>query len=340
MTTPILPDDEPPAVEGAYHRAVEPPGVALGEAPPGAEPVLGRGLSHRAAVLAMVGITLMWSTAGVVSRQLEVASGFEVNFWRSAFNAAALVVALPLVLGPRRFARGMRTPTWELGLATACWSVMYTAFMVAMTMTTVANVLVTLATGPFLTTLAARLALGHRIPPRTLAAIVAAGAGITWMYAREVGGGDAASVRGMLIALAVPVAGAINWTLIQHNQRARRVDLLPAVLLGAVVSALVTLPWSVPFQATPADLGWLGLLGVVQLAIPCALVTVVARHLSAPEAALLSLLEVLFGVTWAWLGADEVPSRHVLYGGTLVLVALVGNELAALRGGRDDPPHG
>ncbi|MDH5330301.1 MAG: permease, partial [Aquincola sp.] len=49
---------------------------------------------------------------------------------------------------------------------------------------------------------------------------------------------------------------------------------------------------------------------------------------------LLALLEVLFGVAWAWLGAGESPSAAVLSGGALVLLALAGNEVLALRARR------
>ena len=48
-----------------------------------------------------------------------------------------------------------------------------------------------------------------------------------------------------------------------------------------------------------------------------------ARTLAAPEVALLALLEVLFGVAWAWLGAGEQPSSAVLSGGALGLGLLV-----------------
>jgi drug/metabolite transporter (DMT)-like permease len=73
------------------------------------------------------------------------------------------------------------------------------------------------------------------------------------------------------------------------------------------------------------------LLGVVQLAIPCLMSVSAGRHLSAPEASLLALLEVVFGVAWAWLGAGEAPAMHVLGGGALVLFALAANEAMALR---------
>jgi drug/metabolite transporter (DMT)-like permease len=80
------------------------------------------------------------------------------------------------------------------------------------------------------------------------------------------------------------------------------------VLIGAVLSALFTLPLAWPLAASPHDLGLLALLGVVQLAIPCLMAVSAARVLSAPEISLLGLLEVIFGVLWAWLGASEAPS--------------------------------
>jgi drug/metabolite transporter (DMT)-like permease len=107
--------------------------------------------------------------------------------------------------------------------------------------------------------------------------------------------------------------------------------MLPAVLIGALISALITLPLAWPLAASAHDIGWLALLGLVQLAIPCLLAVVAARSLSAPEASLLALLEVVFGVAWAWLGGGEAPSVAVLGGGALVLAALVLNELLALR---------
>ena len=287
--------------------------------------------THRRAVAAMVVVTLMWSIAGIVTRQLEAAHSFEVTFWRSAFTVLALAVLLPAVRGPSVVLRSLREGGRVLWVSGLCWSVMFTAFMVAITLTDVANVLVTMALAPLLTALFARTFLGHRLAARTWAAIVVAGIGIAWMYAREVSGADPRHLLGTAVALAVPLAAAINWVLIQHSRQAADVDLLPAVFIGAAVSAAVTLPLSLPFVASAHDLALLALLGVVQLAVPCLMSVAAARHLSAPEASLLALLEVLFGVAWVWLGAGEAPSVHVLGGGALVLLALASNEFMALR---------
>lgn len=300
-------------------------------------------MTRTQALATMVGVTLMWSIAGVVSRWLDGAPvgsyGFEITFWRSAFNALALVGLLLVLRGPARLWATLRGGGRALWLSGVCWSVMFTAFMVALTLTTVANVLVTMALGPLFTALLSRAALGHRLASRTWVAIALAGAGIAWMHGSGVQGGDAKQWLGTLVALAVPMAGAINWTLLQ-NLKTRAAggdetqDMLPAVLLGALLSAAVMLPLAWPLQATAHDVGWLALLGVVQLAIPCLLAVAAARVLSGPEISLLALLEVVFGVAWAWLGAGESPTLAVLGGGALVLLALAGNELVALRQGR------
>ncbi len=289
-------------------------------------------MTHRRAVWVMVAATLLWSMAGVVTRQLEAARSFELTFWRSAFNALALVVLLSWLRGPRLLWASLCGGGRALWISGLCWAVMFTAFMVALTLTTVANVLVTMAIGPLLTALGARIALGHRLAPRTWAAIALAGAGIAWMYGHDVSAGDPRQLLGTLVALAVPLAAAVNWTLLQSLRgRTNPPDMLSAVLVGGVLSAAVALPLAWPLTASPHDIGLLATLGVFQLAIPCLMAVAVARVLSGPEISLLGLLEVMFGVLWAWLGAGESPGPAVLAGGAVVLMALVGNEVLAWR---------
>ena len=289
----------------------------------------------------MVLVTLLWSIAGVVTRHLDSARSFEVTFWRSAFNALALAAALLAARGAALW-RDVRRAGWPMWVSSVCWSVMFTAFMIAITLTTVANVLITMSIAPLLTALLARVVLSHRLPPRTWLAIAAAGAGIAWMFGQEAAASQRDAIVGTLVALGVPLAAAINWTVLQHAGRVARAaepsdaprdDMLLAVLIGALISALTTLPAALPFRATTHDLGLLALLGAVQLALPCLIAVRVSRALPAPEIALLALLEVVFGVGWAWLGANEAPSASALSGGLLVLVALVSNELLGMRRG-------
>ena len=62
-------------------------------------------LTHSKAVVLMVLVTLMWSIAGVVTRQLDATRSFEVTFWRSFFTVVSLLAILPFFQGRAVFSR-------------------------------------------------------------------------------------------------------------------------------------------------------------------------------------------------------------------------------------------
>lgn len=288
--------------------------------------------AHRRAIWTLVFCALCWSIAGVFTRHLERAEGFEVTFWRSL--VCALFVAAALI-------RSHGQDWWRPVLATGraglisglMWAVMFTCFMLALMRTTVANTLVVMAVSPLLAALLAWAVLREQVPARTWVAIAAAAAGIVWMVR---GGLSTEGLAGVVIASGVPIAAAIN--IVTLKRIGARVDLAPAVLIGGVLSCVVTLPLAWPLEASAQDLAILATLGVIQLGLPCMLMVSAARHLAPHEIALLALLEVVFGPIWAWLGAGERPPDATLQGGLVVLAALAFNELfAASRRGLDHP---
>jgi drug/metabolite transporter (DMT)-like permease len=284
--------------------------------------------SHRRAVILMICAATLWSIAGVFTRHLDAARGFEVTFWRSVF--AALFVAAALLWQQKGKALSTVRAVGRLGLLSgAMWSVMFIFFMIALTMTTVANTLIVMSISPLLTAFFAWLFLRQRIASRTWIAIAAAFIGMVWMFASGMSGMGNAHLAGMAVALGVPVAASIN--VIALKKAGHGVDLIPSVLIGGVLSALLMLPLAWPLQASPHDIGILAILGFFQLGFPCMLMVIASKSLSAPEISLLALLEVLLGPLWAWLGAGEVPAQATLMGGAVVLTALICNELAAMR---------
>lgn len=273
----------------------------------------------------MAAAPVLWSIAGVVTRQVERAAGFEIVFWRSlcAFAfVAAVLLAQRLPVKPSR----------PLLVSGAMWGVMFTAFMLALTLTSTANTLVVMSIAPLLTALLARAFLSDPLPARTWIAVGAAALGIGWMFAADFGAHSARDYSGMALAALVPVASAIN--VVTLRAAAASVDLRPAVMLGGALSCLVALPLALPLQATPRDIALLAFLGVFQLGLPCVMLVVASRVLLAPEIALLGLLEVLLGPVWAWLGAGETPARGTLFGGAIVLGALALNEISGFSSAR------
>lgn len=288
--------------------------------------------AHIRAIVLMVAVTVLWSTAGVVTRHLQSAAGLETTFWRSL--AAAVFVGAWLVSRPGGLLGALRAGGWPGVISGAMWCAMFSCFMLAVLRTTVANTLVVLSVTPLLTALLTWVVLRQRIAPKTWAAIAVAAAGIVTMFASAFEADGGRHVSGMLIALGVPVASAINVVMLKRVGGAQ--DLVPAVFLGGIMSAalMLVLMWAMggqPFQASPHDLFLLTLLGFFQLGLPCMLMVVASRHLAAPELSLLALLEVLLGPLWAWWLAGEVPATATLIGGAIVLTALVFNELTSTR---------
>lgn len=279
------------------------------------------------ALALMVLAPLLWSLAGVLARQVQSAPAFEMAFWRSSVAALFVFCALAWLQGSRPFGtlRAAGLPGLVSG---AMWAIMFTCFILALAFTTVANVLVVASLGPLCTALLAAMFLREPLPPRTWIAIFAASAGMLAMFGAGFAAGEPRHLLGLLLGLTIPIAGAINIVVLRRS--GAHIDLMPAVMLGALISAAVTLPIALPFQASGRDLLVLATLGIVQLGAPCLLLVLASRTLTAPEIALLALLEVVLGPLWTWLGAGEVPAWSTIAGGALVLAALAGNEAAAL----------
>jgi drug/metabolite transporter (DMT)-like permease len=281
--------------------------------------------SHLGLVLTMVCITLLWSTAGVINRQVVRAQGWDTTFWRAAFTAVFTAAYWWFSRGSAGILQDLRAGRL-LWASAVCWAVMFTCFMLAMSYTTVGHVLLTMSVGPFLTALLARLFMGQRILPHTWWAVLLAGSGLVYMFGSDLAHSEGRALTGVLIAFCVPIAGAINFLMLQHSATRKTkvtINLMPAVCLGACISALLCLPAMSFATANAVDLAWLASLGLFQLAIPCVWMVWVSARLPATEVSLLQVLEIIFGTTWAWLWGRETPSNATLIGGSVVVVVLV-----------------
>jgi len=273
------------------------------------------------ALALMVIAPILWSLAGVLTRQVDPSRPAELAFWRSLFCFLFMGIFLTLLrIKPRL--------EWPMLASSALWAVMFTAFMIALTLTTTANTLVVMAVAPLLTTLLAALFLRDPLPASTWIATGAAGLGIAWMFGSDLAAHTRNDLLGMLIAFSIPCASAINVVILRAfgTNAGASVDLRPALAIGGLLSLLVALPFAIPLQASGKDVALLAFLGVFQLAVPCMLLILASRVLPAPEMALIALLEVVLGPLWAWLGAGEVPAQATVAGGAIVLAALLLNE--------------
>jgi drug/metabolite transporter (DMT)-like permease len=280
--------------------------------------------SHRLGIFLMIGATVCWASAGVLVRTLALKDAWEITFWRSFFMALFLLGVIAVQYRGEVWSRIVATG--RAGLVSGMlWAIMYVCFIVALSLTTVANTLIVCSISPFMSALFGRLFLHEHVPGRTWAAMSVAVTGIVLMFVEGVG---SEGWSGILLALVIPVAFGMNVVL--NRRMHATVDMVPTVFISGVFSCAMTLPFALPLEAAGSDFANLVTLGVVQLGLGCLLMVVASRHLRAAEVGLLAELETVLGVASTWALVGEAPSRMALIGGIAVIVALAADTLFGL----------
>jgi drug/metabolite transporter (DMT)-like permease len=255
-----------------------------------------------------------WSTAGVLQRQLTLDTATQA-MGRAAFAGVALL-AFVAVAECGRVVPAFRSIGAAGVAVAACAAISSGSFIAALNHTTVARVLFLLAVAPLLATLLARVTLGEPIRRSTAAAMTVALAGVALMLGAPGDGSLAGDGLSLLAALSFSVMIVITrWR--------QDVSMAPATCLSQVFLVVAFLPFATPGAIGGADVGWLAALGIGQIGLGFALLTVGARLIPAAQVGLITLLEIVLGPLWVWLALDERPDARTLVGGAIVIAAIL-----------------
>ena len=261
-------------------------------------------------VLCAVSAATVFSTAGLIVRRVDLPA-WDVSFWRSAFLVAAM---LPFLLWQRRRVWiDVRNSGSALALSALALAGSMVAFILALGLAPVANVLIMFGATPFVTALLARVFLGEPLHRHTLIAMAAAVAGLTLSVAGSLRAG---AILGMAVAGIVVLCMSANYVVVRHR---RDVGMSPAIVLAGLISTLVTLPFAHPAMLLLTDVPWLLVLGPGQLAGGLLLYMASLKRIPAGRAALLGLLELVLGPIWVWAIDGERPGDLTLLGGAIVI---------------------
>lgn len=280
------------------------------------------GPNRRRGIVYAILANLCFSTGGLWVRTIaDPPDGFEIVFWRSVAMAGVLIAVLLAWHRGRTLGQIRAVGGWGV-LSAACLAMTFFAFILSVTRTTVANTTITMSLAPLVAALAGLVFLGERVATRTWLAIAVAAIGLATMVVDSLSGDG---WIGIAIALGVPLGLAANVVI--NRRHGVNVDMVPTVLIAALLSIPFALVLGMPLDATSRDIGVMMLMGTVQLAGGCLLITMAMRHLPAVEVGLFTLLETVLGPVWVWLAYGERPSTLALLGGTLIVGALLLNSL-------------
>ncbi|MYB34870.1 MAG: DMT family transporter [Gammaproteobacteria bacterium] len=264
------------------------------------------------------------STSGVLMRNLELADGWDVLFYRSM----AFLLAISLYIW-YRYRRGMFRAIYVVGrkgvLAAVLLGTASVCYIFAILNTTVANVVFIIGSSPLVTALVAWIFIGERVRKSGLAAMLLAATGIGLMVVDGMTGGG---MPGILLAMAMVTLFAFYLLILRSN---RHIDQVPTTGLSGAVALAIAMMMVQQFEISLHDLIICLVLGVFQFGLGFLFLTLSARHIPAAEVALFALSESVLAPLWVWIGVNEVPSQFTIYGSALVFLSVIGYCVVSIR---------
>lgn len=255
-----------------------------------------------------------------------------VAFWRGMTSGVIILIGLLVVQGTRGFREVLGS-----GLPGLIYMVLIGStapgFVLAVTQTSVANVVFIFASMPVFSAIFSLIFLGEPIRRRMVLtmAVVLVGLGIIGYGSEE---SEIANWKGDLWALYVTIAysGALTAVRVVKD-----ISMIPAIPIAYIGSALVMWPFVAPLAVFPGQRDLFMGHGAF-IAIATCFLTLGPRYISSAEVSLLILLESVLAPILVWIVIGEDPGQWALIGGVVVIGALFVSNLVALSRRRGQAP--
>ena len=260
------------------------------------------------------GFFLSWG--GLIIRSFETNDIWKILLIRSFFFIIALIFFLILTY-KKNTAEVIKKSGFPAIIAGLFLSLSFVAYVVAMSKTTVANVVFIISTQTIFLAIFGFLFLKEKIAFKGLISIALAFLGMVIMVEDSFNQG---TLIGNMVAFAIP----INFTiLVMIIRKFPDLDMVPAIFYSGIFSIIYGLFLAGDFIFSMNDILMGFLLGVPQLAFGFICVTIGTKTTRAVTVGLLMLLETIFAPVWVWIFLNELPPASVFLGGMIIISAVI-----------------
>jgi drug/metabolite transporter (DMT)-like permease len=262
---------------------------------------------HLAGAGMLVLTALLWSLGGLLIKS--------VDWHPMAIAGTRSAIAIPVMLVLLGRPRITLSPA-QMGGAFS-YAATVVLFVLATRLTTAANAIFLQYTAPVYVALAGHWWLRERATRLDWIVIIVALGGMGLFFIDQL---SPARLLGNVLALGSGISFAATALCLRKER-----DGSPetAIFLGNCLTALAAIPFLFPLPVGHGD-GWkLLLLGTVQLGLPYVLYAIAIKRVTALEATLIPLLEPVFNPLWVMLALGERPGPWALFGGAIVLGAVL-----------------
>ena len=260
------------------------------------------------------GFCLSWG--GFIIRSFEEASVWQILLLRSFFFMIALIIFL-IITYKKNTIKILKYAGLPGLLGGFVMSLSFIAFVVAMTNTSVANVVFIISTQTMFLAIFGYFYLKEKVSLVSFISIFFAMSGITIMVGDSLTSG---SFFGNLVALAIPINFSILVMIIRKN---KNLDMVPAIFYSGIFSVAYGLILSESFVFTSHDILMGFFLGVPQLAFGFICITIGSRSTPSATIGLLMLSETISAPIWVLLFLNEIPPVSTLIGGFIIIIAII-----------------
>nr|WP_319513251.1 DMT family transporter [uncultured Cohaesibacter sp.] len=273
------------------------------------------------------GLTYLLVAAALMSLdavfiRLSGLHGFAPSFLFGVFSLISMTLLTRIREG--HLLPVIKTGGFMLFVSGAIMGVSGTAFTLAVQKTTVANVLLIMSVTPILSAIFSWIFLKERLQKQTFFAILLSMAG---MYIIVRGSLASGGIAGDLIALTASLAVSLNFVVWRKFSQLNR-----SLVVGA--GGLFIGLFAVPFIEV-GDFDMYGVLimmvmGLFTAPVGRMLNAMATRLISAPEVSLIAQIKIVIAPVIIWALFGEVPSEATFIGGSLILIAALGQPLLKL----------
>lgn len=272
--------------------------------------------AHPRAVGQLVLAALLWSMGGLLIKTVD---------WPplAVAGGRGLIAAVFLWMTNRGLRFSFSRPQV---LGAVLYAACTISFVAATKLTTAANAILLQYTAPVWIALLGAWFLGERATRVDWLTIALVLGGMSLFFADGLSFGNA---FGNVVAILSGMAFAGMTMALRFQKDGSPVE---SIILGNLISFCAGIP-SMASAPLPSPVGWtaLVLLGIFQLGCSYWLYARAIRHVTALEAVLIPVMEPLLNPVWVFLVRGEQPSGWAFIGGTIVIAAVTGRGLHAMR---------
>ena len=256
------------------------------------------------------------SFGGLIVKSFEGATLWQILFWRSIFFSIAVVIFL-LITHKKNIFNSFYKSGFPGLIGGLILSLGYCGYVFAMYNTTVANTNFIIQTQTIFLAVFGYIFLKEKISKLTLFSIILAFIGIMLMVGNSLSPGQ---TSGNIAAFIMPISFA---TLILIVRKFPDIDMIPMQFVAGIGAIIIGYLFSTKIIISSHDI-FLGFLaGFFQVGLGFIFITIGARSTPSALVGIIMLTEAVLGPLWAWLFANENPPLVVLYGGVIIISAVL-----------------